>query len=684
MSTTHEGRNCLLCMGVGHTINRTMRRWISLAVLILLAGCASRETTAPPKTSSLPDLPDLREEGLLLLMADRRYYDSFTVGSVRFENPKLTASLALSLGRIGDSRGLPILHSLLVEGKPEVRREAAFALGLLGDPTSERHLLAATSDADTETAIWAVANLADLEVALPRVLESLASQKPAARWQRLSPYLFRFPPEQVMPVAAGGLEAQTAQVRAMSAFSLARNPQLEAVELLRSQIGSSDPWVRGWAARALGQVGDGGDMARLQDLLDGKDPGSTIQALRAGLRLVGNGMAAPPVSWQPRLLALMQDPHPGIALTAAETAAGWLLDEDLGNALQRWVETGIPREQEVALTALAAGADPRAEDFATRFAASSSERLRTLSATVAARLGDQEILQYLWLDESVLVRGAALAGLLGVGGDDATARATAALEEDDPGIRAQVMEWLIENPVASADLVSRAIVGPGSREVSELRLFGVRALLARGLSQPLERGLVVENLESLARVGEYPARIEAGEALVELDRPKPIVASAGSNKSATTYIQVVLQTDKEHTVEIETRYGNLRVELECSQARLTCLNFLQLTRQKFYDGQIFHRVIPDFVVQAGDPRGDGWGGPGYTIRDELSRVPYERGVIGMASSGPDTAGSQFFITLSRQPHLDGRYTAFGRVVQGEEILDRLVQGDRLERVRVVR
>ena len=149
-------------------------------------------------------------------------------------------------------------------------------------------------------------------------------------------------------------------------------------------------------------------------------------------------------------------------------------------------------------------------------------------------------------------------------------------------------------------------------------------------------------------------------------------------------MRVILQTEGEPRVNIETRHGTLVVELACEQARMTCLNFMQLARQGFYDGQVFHRVIPDFVVQTGDPRGDGWGGPGYTIRDELNRMPFARGVLGMASSGPDTAGSQFFIALSRQPHLDGRYTAFGRVVHGEEILDRLVQGDRLERVVVVR
>ena len=674
----------MLCIRVGHTIKRTMYRWIAIALLIALPGCASRETSAPQPTSNLAEPPGLREEGLLLLMADRRYYDSFSVGSIRFDNPNLAVSLAVSLGRIGDTRGLAALHALQIEGKPQVRREVAFALGLIGDPSSARHLLGAVSDTDSETAVWAVASLADLEIDLDRVVQALESQTPAARWLRLSPYLFRFPPDQIRSVAPKGLQAGSTQVRAMSTFALARNPQLETVEVLRTQIGDPDPWVRGWVARALGQVGDRSDMDRLRGLLGDREPGPVIQALRAAYRLVGSGMAAPLANWQPHLLSLMQDPRPGVALTAAETSAAWLLDDDLGEALQRLVDEGTPREQEVALEALAEGTDPRALDYATRLVTSPSERQRASSAAVAARLSDLEILQFLMLDRDTRVRGAALAGLLSAGGEISTTTALGALEDTDPGVRAQVIEWLIENPVAPADLLSRAIVGPGNREVTELRLFGIRALVARGGAQPLERGLVVENLESLARVGEYPARLAAARSLVELDRPEPEVGPAGSRKSTTTYMQVVLQTDTGHTIEIETPHGKLRLDLECEQARMTCLNFLQLARQGFYDGQIFHRVVPDFVVQAGDPRGDGWGGPGYTIRDELSRTPFERGVIGMASSGPDTAGSQFFITLSRQPHLDGRYTAFGRVVQGDEVLDRLVQGDRLERVSVVR
>ena len=113
---------------------------------------------------------------------------------------------------------------------------------------------------------------------------------------------------------------------------------------------------------------------------------------------------------------------------------------------------------------------------------------------------------------------------------------------------------------------------------------------------------------------------------------------------------------------------------------MTCLSFRQLADQGFYDGQSFHRIVPDFVVQGGDPRGDGAGGPGYSLRDELNLLRYEAGVLGMAHAGPDTAGSQFFLTVTPQPHLDGGYTVFGRVVEGEDLLRKWIQGQKIRRV----
>ncbi|MFL5563824.1 MAG: peptidylprolyl isomerase, partial [Gemmatimonadaceae bacterium] len=126
---------------------------------------------------------------------------------------------------------------------------------------------------------------------------------------------------------------------------------------------------------------------------------------------------------------------------------------------------------------------------------------------------------------------------------------------------------------------------------------------------------------------------------------------------------------------INTGRGPLRLELFGADAPITVWNFLSLARSGYYRNTRFHRVVPNFVAQDGDPRDDGNGGPGYAIRDEMNRHRYERGAVGMALSGPDTGGSQYFITHSPQPHLDGHYTVFGRVIGGYEVLDKLVQGD---------
>jgi cyclophilin family peptidyl-prolyl cis-trans isomerase len=135
-------------------------------------------------------------------------------------------------------------------------------------------------------------------------------------------------------------------------------------------------------------------------------------------------------------------------------------------------------------------------------------------------------------------------------------------------------------------------------------------------------------------------------------------------------------------VFIETAKGTIEFELAVLDAPQTVSNFIGLTARGFFNGLQIHRVVPNFVVQDGDPRGDGEGGPGYSIRDELNGRPFLRGTVGMALSGKDTGGSQFFITHSPQPHLDAKYTVFGRVVNGMEVVDRLQQGDTIQRVRV--
>src|SRR5687768_15931077 len=138
------------------------------------------------------------------------------------------------------------------------------------------------------------------------------------------------------------------------------------------------------------------------------------------------------------------------------------------------------------------------------------------------------------------------------------------------------------------------------------------------------------------------------------------------------------------TATIETNRGNIRVELYHDKVPKTVANFETLAKKGFYDGLKFHRVIADFMVQTGCPQGSGRGGPGYTFQDEFHRdLKHDGpGVLSMANSGPNTNGSQFFITHVATPWLDGKHSVFGRVIEGQEIVNAIKQGDTMKRVTV--
>ena len=137
--------------------------------------------------------------------------------------------------------------------------------------------------------------------------------------------------------------------------------------------------------------------------------------------------------------------------------------------------------------------------------------------------------------------------------------------------------------------------------------------------------------------------------------------------------------DDKILVVMETVRGNVELELYPKVAPETVLNFISLSQKGFYDGTKFHRVVPEFVIQGGDPVGNGTGGPGYKFEDEPVTLKYDRGIVAMANSGPDTNGSQFFIMLADTP-LPPNYTIFGKVTTGMEVVDKIQVGDTMNKV----
>jgi cyclophilin family peptidyl-prolyl cis-trans isomerase len=264
-------------------------------------------------------------------------------------------------------------------------------------------------------------------------------------------------------------------------------------------------------------------------------------------------------------------------------------------------------------------------------------------------------------------------------------RLVRALSDADGGVRAAALD--AATPLAS---------GPAA--VSEVR-EAWKAAYGAALAS-LEPDLVASALDAAASLAEggcplLAARRDDPDDLVRARARRLLVEKCGSDPGTFVHRPVATRLRKKDYLRlarlaetgrvlatVETTRGRFELELLPREAPTTVESFVALARKGFFDGTTIHRVVPDFVVQAGDPRGDGTGGPGYALRDELNGRPYVRGTVGMALSGPDTGGSQWFVTLSRQPHLDGAYTVFGEVTAGMEVVERIEQNDRLLSVRV--
>ncbi len=237
---------------------------------------------------------------------------------------------------------------------------------------------------------------------------------------------------------------------------------------------------------------------------------------------------------------------------------------------------------------------------------------------------------------------------------------------------------------AAANLGDSLLLRPGSVDALTSALERLRP--------PADIEAIQEVCRTLGKLGDERAVVplknlmESGD-----DAAAQAAAAALGTITGERYVPGVPGRDPRHTdfdfgmlealpetigVTLRTTGGDVTMEWYRDAAPFTIMSILKLAqREGFYRDLIFHRVVPNFVVQGGDPRGDGWGGPGYSLRSEFSPLSYETGTVGIASAGKDTEGSQFFITHSPQPHLDGRYTIIGRVVVGMGVVDGIQVGD---------
>ncbi len=603
---------------------------------------------------------------------------------VASSDARARARAAIAAGRIGARSHIPALRLATADPDTGVAATAWFALSLLHD-TSGVAAAAAATHASPPVAIEAVRLLGEVgEVGRPRIVAALGDSTldPAVRGALLlaAARLRPVPAVAVIPWVASA----DSSVAWRAAYVLARGRSAPGIRSLLDVAHSPSSAVREQVARGLTRAVSGDSLA------DSSLAALRILVVDPEARVRTNAVRTL-ASFGPRACAYvvpaLHDADAAVRIVAAQS-----LVTVLDSAAAPWSAAFAADTALVFRQAVAEGAALRAVVIpGTRHWRTSSDwHYRAAAVGLDARAAANEAALALkpWLrDGDARVRAAA-AGALGTLVDSATARDVAreslrdALRDRDLFVRAGALSGL-SNGATAADLslaLDEYARSTTDRELDARLAFwqlADSAVLRTGSALP---DSVTRRLAALPRPADPLERLAAAR----LPRFASWADSAGTAQSLAWYESRAREVLREprRTARIVTDRGTIEITLFAWDAPLTVYNFASLAERHYFDGQRFHRVVPNFVVQGGDARGDGSGGPGYAIRDEINRDRYLRGTLGMALSGPNTGGSQFFVTHSPQPHLDGGYTVFGQLRTGAAALDRIVQGDRIVRITV--
>ena len=651
---------------------------VLLVAIGLAAGCR-----ATPRTSV--SSVDVASRARIIRIEDTRVVDTAWLESaLRSNDAGLRRAAALAVGRVGATSLRATLRSAVSDPDRAVGAAALYALGLLKDTTATgtaTTALRAVPALSTE-ASWLLGEIGEpgrAPLVAAATDSALGSQARGAALLALA----RLRPPPVTPILALLADPDTA-IAWRAAYVVARARSAAAVRAMLAATQSASIDVRDYAARGLARslTGDSLSAPALEALRRlARDPSARVRV--TALRVLAPYGASAAEAIAPA----MRDADPSVRVTAASfahvafdsSAAAWeqawradtsfvvrrALAESgarrgmLRDSWREWRTDPEWRRRAASASFEGIGTPANALDRLRPYVGDPDGRVRAAAIEAVAALADSASvasaarleLRRALRDADFVVRANALGALAkGATVDDLTAAlGSHAIARGDADLDARLAFWTL------ADSALRR-VGPAVPD----SLARALAALPRP-AEPLER----------ARAAGIP-RFRSWLDGTSASRP-----DAWYEARAREAVDA-----RAPTARVETERGTMELVLFPGDAPVTVDNFVSLARRGYFDGQRFHRVVPNFVAQAGDPRGDGNGGPGYAMRDELNPHRYVRGTLGMALSGPNTGGSQFFVTHTPQPHLDGGYTVFGQLLAGGDVLDRIVQGDRIDRITI--
>ncbi|MEA2336749.1 MAG: hypothetical protein QOE82_756 [Thermoanaerobaculia bacterium] len=677
-------------------------RTAALTSLLILAACTIVTPPPPPPPAPVPAAPPkaygftIEEEVKILQIEDRRqYYAPLADWGIHHPNALHRARMALALGRIGaqtfdDANGNGVrdegerqagvtqLVTLVNDPDANVRATAAFALGQIGDATSVDALLQFANDADGDVGGEAVEALSKLaaKVPLARYAAFAAADKPEGIRARAIRFLFRFKSDEASAIAADALASPSPRLREEATYALARRAYAASRPRLELLFNDPNPQTRANVLSALGRIAAPESLPLLIEALRDPHPWVRTNAVVAIARLGAKDRRVIERPELPadalRVLELLDDPDPGTRASSIDALGYYAVrSEPARRRLLDIAANGSRWNRELAAGAIAKNL---ADEKLLPSDLSGWAKVRVLEAASAVSDSVRERYAH---DPDPLVRAQALATIADEKDDANLPLIRAALDDPDVIVRGYAIGALSKshdpNKLAALQAAERRA---RSDKQNDARLAAVNALADVDYPER-ERVLRAQfnDADTVVR------RIAADAIEQKLKKPRPQYTPLPVTR--TDYAQIVEWSRHPHKATIHLTRGNIPITLLTQDAPITTWNFAQLARAKYFDNSSFMRVVPNFVIQGGDPRNDMEGGPGYAIRDEINLQKYTRAAVGMALSGPDTGGSQFFITHSPQPHLDGGYTIFGRVTGGmTAVVDQTERGDRVETITI--
>lgn len=634
-----------------------------------------REKTVVEKLAEIINLEDMRA-------LDNRLEDYLDDPS-----PKIRGRAALSVGRIGGPKVAALLFPMLEDDTLSVARSAAFAIGLSGDSLSAGGLLDIAHDLPSVVAALAVRSagrLADSSMTdVAADIESfLTHPSPDVREAAVLALFHAGARSQVrrLPTLVTGESDRIVATTAL--YVLARMGLDEGTPVYLRYLADSDPTVRSYALRGLAKSTEPEAIRYLSIALNDDNKNVVAQAI-ASLRQKEKKKAAKP------LVDKLSNETDATLIVAILDALQFMKAKGGIESARRFLETS-PGDLIVsaAVTYLATIEQDHAVNYIDSILVSDpSPELRAACASAFGQIGKSSVisrLAVLFGDEDPMVRGAAFGELVRLDSSNADFYLNRALNDPDFMPAVLAVEHIKEALLGEYLPIFRTMFSRGSEIDVDLRrsiIDATEPFLKKSGSgtrdttvmEILIAGLLDDNYIIRQQANEIYKRVLGEDRSVMVPPVHTRISKRKLRSSLGRY-------GRNPYAIILTNRGKIEMELFFDTAPLTVLNFIDLTQSGFYDGLSFHRVVPNFVVQGGDPRGDGWGGPEYYIRCEYSNEKYIRGTVGIATSGKDTGGSQFFFTLSPQPHLEARYTVFGQVLEGMDVIDNLAPGDIIEKV----